>query len=125
MTKTHEIIFAYTRADALADGVLIDVSPMAREAGFIVPVAVTATIWVRCVKVPPDSPAQDEAGRLWDLLNVCRWKIRGVGAGDSRVSFEWPTRNPDGTKGRDAVIVDCGPVDDGKPCLTIMLPEDD
>src|SRR4051794_4558851 len=37
-----EVIFAYTRADALADGVLIDVTDTAKEAGFRIPVAVTA-----------------------------------------------------------------------------------
>ena len=29
-----EVIHVYTRAQALADGVLVDVSPLAREAGF-------------------------------------------------------------------------------------------
>jgi hypothetical protein len=39
------LISRYTRAEAIADGVLIDVSERAREAGFTVPVAVTAAVW--------------------------------------------------------------------------------
>src|SRR5262249_4146387 len=35
------------RADALRDGVLIDVTPTAREAGFRYPVALTAATWRR------------------------------------------------------------------------------
>jgi hypothetical protein len=41
------------RADALRDGVLIDVSTVAREAGIRYPVALTRAVWERCVSVPP------------------------------------------------------------------------
>jgi hypothetical protein len=36
-----DLIHRYTRADALRDGVLVDVSATAREAGFRWPVALT------------------------------------------------------------------------------------
>jgi hypothetical protein len=36
-------------ADALRDGILIDVSPTAREASFKYPVALTAAAWAKCV----------------------------------------------------------------------------
>lgn len=39
------LVHAYTRAQALADGMLVDVSEVAREAGFKVPVALTAAVW--------------------------------------------------------------------------------
>ena len=38
-------ISAYTRAQAIDDGILVDVSDTAREAGFNIPVAVTRTVW--------------------------------------------------------------------------------
>ena len=47
-----DLISSYTRAQAIADGQLIDVSEMAREAGIRYPVALTATVWARCVEVP-------------------------------------------------------------------------
>ncbi|BBL79292.1 hypothetical protein RxyAA322_11460 [Rubrobacter xylanophilus] len=40
-----EPIHTYTRAEALADGVLVDVTETAREAGFRVLVALTRGIW--------------------------------------------------------------------------------
>jgi hypothetical protein len=51
----------------LADGVLVDVSVTAREAGLRWPVALTGAVWERCVAVPPGVVYQDEAGRLWDV----------------------------------------------------------
>ena len=39
------ILSAYTRAQAIEDGFLVDVSDTAREAGFGIPVAVTRSVW--------------------------------------------------------------------------------
>ena len=47
------IIARYTRAQAIEDGVLIDVSKMAKEAGFVIPVAVTDAVWNEYI-VPSD-----------------------------------------------------------------------
>jgi len=54
MTETMAELFGepistYTRRQALDDGVLVDVSEMAREAGFRFPVAVTHAAWEDCV----------------------------------------------------------------------------
>jgi len=43
--EEFEIISLDTRADAIADGFLVDVSDMAKEAGFKWPVAVTRAVW--------------------------------------------------------------------------------
>src|SRR5699024_7951850 len=68
------LIHAHTRAQALADGLLIDASPMARECGFVYPLALTRAAWHDCVHWPSvaseDGPDQDEAGRLWDVLQL-------------------------------------------------------
>ena len=52
MKKDDVVIFSYTRAEAIADGVLIDASELAKQAGFWYPVAVTAGVWAECVAVP-------------------------------------------------------------------------
>ena len=39
------VISIYSRAQAIEDGILVDVSDTAREAGFTIPVAVTRTVW--------------------------------------------------------------------------------
>jgi hypothetical protein len=53
MFENADLIHRYSRDDALRDGVLSDVSATAREAGFRWPVALTRTVWERCVRVPP------------------------------------------------------------------------
>jgi uncharacterized protein DUF6573 len=71
-----EIIYAYTRAQALEDGVLVDVSEMAKEAGIKFAVALTATVYGKYVEVPDGVAGQDETGRLWDIL----WMFRCAAA---------------------------------------------
>ena len=62
------VISSYSRAQAIEDGVLIDVSEMAREAGFKHPVALTSAAWEDCVAWNSDNKKrqtyQDESGRL-------------------------------------------------------------
>ena len=55
-----EVIYAYTRKDALADGVQIDVSEVAREAGPKFPVYLTRAVWENYVRVPDGVRGQDE-----------------------------------------------------------------
>ncbi|MGW9402311.1 DUF6573 family protein, partial [Streptomyces sp. NPDC055642] len=62
-------IHTYTRAQALADGVLVDAGPLAQEAGFRWPVALTQAAHAEAVAWNPEHEAgQDETGRLWDVL---------------------------------------------------------
>jgi len=74
MFRDLEVIFSYTRRQAIEDGVLVDVSKVAKEAGFKIPVAVTSAVWNEIVK--PDEAirgiGQSEEGRLWDVLWMCR-----------------------------------------------------
>jgi hypothetical protein len=70
MFDDADLIHRYTRADAIADGVLVDVTGTAREASIRYPVALTRTVWERCVAVPPGVLFKDEAGRLWDVLSL-------------------------------------------------------
>lgn len=97
------IIASYTRTQALEDGQLIDVTTIAREAGFRFPVAMTRTAWVDCVELTEEddrlsSAQQDQEGRLWDVLwmasrackratgGVCEFELHRVrrGADESR-----------------------------------------
>ena len=38
-----DVIFSYTRKQAIEDGVLVDITEMAKEAGIKYPVAITST----------------------------------------------------------------------------------
>lgn len=62
----NEFIHSYSRKQAIEDGILIDVSQLGREAGFLVPVAITVGLYTEYIKT--DLPDQDETGRLWDTL---------------------------------------------------------
>lgn len=70
------VIYEYTRKQAIEGGVLIDVTDLAREAGFKYPVAVTAAVWGEYVAVPDACPWQDQNGRLWDLLWMFLYAIK-------------------------------------------------
>ena len=71
-----EVIYAYTRKQAIADGVQVEVTKTAQEAGIRFPVFITRTAFDAYVTVPPDATGQDEAGRLWDVVWMLRFAIR-------------------------------------------------
>src|SRR5512135_1118822 len=121
------VIFSYTRAQAIADGVLVDVSKLAKEAGFRFPVAVTAGVWAACVAVPPGVDGQDETGRLWDVLNVLRFAIARQRKDGERVDFAVHVRNDnrEGDPPQVKLYALCGPGDDAEPVITVMLPHED
>jgi len=87
-----DVISVYTRAQALADGVLIDAGPMAYEAGFRWPVAITAGAWADCVAwSDTDSERQthqDQSGRLWDMLFMAAYAARTNANAGSELLFE-------------------------------------
>jgi hypothetical protein len=120
-----DLIHVYTRADALRDGVLLDVSTTAREAGIRWPVALTCAAWERCVTVPTGVECQDEAGRLWDVL----WMLRcAIGRSDGcEIRFAVHVRN-DNREGIPRLVqlkALSGPGDEGEPVITVMLPDED
>jgi hypothetical protein len=127
MTSSTPILFTYTRRQAIADGVLIDVSGPATEAGFKFPVAVTAAAWAQCVAVPPGVRFQDEPGRLWDVLTMLRFAVRKSQNAGAEVRFRLHVRNDnrDGTPPLVELKAVCGPDDDGAPCVTVMQPDED
>jgi hypothetical protein len=60
----QELIYCYLRKQALEDGIQVNVSETAKEAGIRYPVFITRTVYERCVAVPDGVSEQDEAGRL-------------------------------------------------------------
>ncbi len=122
-----EVIHAYTRAQAIEDGFLVDVSATAREAGIRYPVALTRAAFERCVAVPPHIQAQDESGRLWDVLWMCRTFMARI-TGD-RGKFQLYVRNHNRPRLTRSDLVTlkaiCGPGDTAAPVITIMLPHED
>ena len=125
MFEDADLIYSYTRADAIRDGVLIDVSTVAREAGLKCPVALTRAAWERCVAVPPGVLCQDEAGRLWDVLWLLACAARRGGGPEVRFGVHVRNDNRERTPPLVRLKALCGPGDQGEPVLTVMLPEED
>jgi len=127
-----QVISVYTRAQALADGVLIDAGPMAREAGFRWPVAVTAAAWEDCVAWSEcDSDRQthqDQSGRLWDVLFRAAYAARANAATGSELRFEL-YRVPRDGRSTEAELTTLklmvSPGDNAEPVMTILLPNED
>jgi hypothetical protein len=89
-----DLIHSYSRAEAIADGVLVDISSVAREAGIRYPIALTRTVWEQYVKVPSGVAGQDEPGRLWDIVWMLGCAIGG-GNGGAVLMFALHVRNDD------------------------------
>ena len=126
------VISVYTRAQAIGDGILVDVSDTAREAGFSIPVAVTRAVWERLVALPEGYLGfQDESGRLWDLLWMARHHALRA-SGSDRVKMcvlvrdiRKDLRDSNRPPRRHFPIVAIGAGDAGEPVVTIMFAEDD
>src|SRR5580698_1754908 len=88
-----QVIYAYTRAQAVADGFQVEVTKTAQEAGIRFPVFLTRTVYDGYVTVPEGVTGQDEAGRLWDIVWMLRFAIRKTPAGQVRLPFAVYVRN--------------------------------
>ena len=120
------IIFSYTRAQAIADGVLIDVTAQAAEVGFKVHTVVTDHLYGDYI-VPPaglEGEGQSVEGRLHDLLFRTLLAAKAIKVSD-RAEFDVLFLMSPGRWDTVHVVAVIGPGDQGEPVLTIMLPEDD
>jgi uncharacterized protein DUF6573 len=126
MLEEADLIHSYSRVDAIRDGVLIDVSTTARQAGILWPVALTSAAWGRCVSVPPGVECQDEAGRLWDVVCLLACAIRRS-AGGAEVRFGVHVRNDNKERTPPLVRLKalCGPGGNGEPVVTVMMLDED
>lgn len=133
-----EVISRYTRADAIADGQLVEVDSfeeasifepgIALEAGYVNPVAMTASVAADIRDIPPSKSWQDEKGRLWDMLWVGRVYLKGLfetaarqGSAETLYHFHMDV----GRKKLYTVKLHLGLGDQGEPVLTFLRPEED
>ena len=122
------VIYSYTRKQAVADGVQVEVTKTAQEAGIKFPVFITRTVFDAYVAVPPDVTGQDEAGRLWDICWMLRFAILRSKSGSDRVPVALYVKQADNRPARLVkLIAQCGPLDmdDPQPAITVMMPDED
>jgi hypothetical protein len=141
----YDMIDSYTRAQAIEDGVLVDVGTIAQEIGYRVPIAITAELWGMISTLPEGSPDSLD-GRLWDLLFLGMSAIRRASSKNydaSSKNYDASSKNYDASsKSQEilykffldegnvrnnivAVKMHIGSGDNGEPAITIMLPHED
>ncbi|MDN5696548.1 MAG: hypothetical protein L0G70_01085, partial [Rubrobacter sp.] len=123
-----EVIHSYTRAEALEDGVLVDVSQTASEAGFVFPVALTAGVWADVNDIPESKQGiQDVDGRLWDLLFSAaqRCKKSSGKRSDEEDGLPFDLIMHVGEAPYYHAKVHLGPGDEMEPVITILGPDED
>lgn len=118
-------IYNYTRKQAIEDGVLVDVTETAREAGFRFPVAVTANVWYDYIVPPEDGGGQSIEGRLWDTLVLAFIAIKGKRTDSDRLRYRvWYLMKGNRLEEKELKMV-IGPGDNMEPVITIMQPNED
>jgi hypothetical protein len=124
------VIYAYTRSQALADGVLVDVTETAKEVGFKLTVAITEALHNRLTPTKADTGiGQDYDGRLWDVLWIAAFTIKLADRGTDTVTFTIALQEVDAKNGQPQNIdlrlrAIWGPGDEEEPVITIGFPED-
>jgi hypothetical protein len=127
-----DFIHTYTRAEALQDGVLIDVSKMAKEAGHPFPTAITHRLHERIIPTEAEKQrlGQSYDGRLWDVLRLAFMAVALKGSLDNlHIPFRMKIheeRNRRPKHNTIALIFDLSPGDGGlnDPVVTIGFPSD-
>jgi hypothetical protein len=112
-----DVISVYTRAQAIADGVLIDLSehPDAQKC-YKHPVAFTNPLWCEITR----GAGQDETtrdARIWDILYMSTAGTAKIEGSDSFFPVIVGSRTL-------KLRANCGPGDDWKPVITIGFPAD-
>ncbi len=107
----------------------MDVTQTAREAGFKVPVALTANVWADVREIPASKKGiQDQDGRLWDLLYMGRLAAgRASNLDRHTITYDLHMDTGEGRARRRVyrVKLHIGPGDAGEPVVTLMRPEED
>ena len=123
----ENIIYAYTRKQAVEDGEQVDVSTTAAEAGIRFPVFLTRRVFDAYVTVPPNVTGQDEDGRLWDILWMLRSAIKSGRSDGDRIAYSLYVRNDNRRPRLVQLVAVCGAHDMDAPesAITVMMPGED
>ena len=119
MFEEADLIHSYSRAEALADGVLVDVSALARSWGFRYPMAVTARVYAAVTEgLTSEAAKQEQLARMLEALHAA---IRRALPDGDNVAFTVALPPPQSL----ALWSRIGPGDTPDPVITIMLPDED
>lgn len=125
-----DVIHTYTREDALEDGVLIDVTEMAKEANFVIPVAITQALHARLQPNEIEKGfGQSYEGRLWDVLYMASLAATKAKDGQNHAHFKFllaEGNNEEKTLAKNEIelLMVIGPGDNFEPVITIGFSSD-
>ncbi len=119
------VIYSYSRAQAIADGVLVDVTETATAAQFKVPVAMTAALWERCIAIPAGVSRKPERDLLWRLLYRVHLAVQLGDRSSSRLAVEFDVPDRKGKVERVQFVAAMGEGDKGEAVMTLMFPTED
>jgi hypothetical protein len=121
------VIYAYTRKQAIEDGYQVlltdDYAKLARQAGWKYPVYLTRGVWDLIEQaIEAKKQCNDMSGVLWDVLFMARF---GQDITQDTRAFTVIITGC-GRKRNHLLYIQVGPtdIDDPRPAITIMLPED-
>jgi hypothetical protein len=123
-----EVLSTYSRAQAIEDGVLVDLckgelGDLVKEAGFKIPVACTAEVFADCINLTDAATraGNDIRGRLWDVLWMLKMAIRTSRSTD-RINFTVRVVRERVRPTPTQLVAVCGPGDNLEPVITICYP---
>lgn len=127
------VIHSYSRAEAIDDGVLVEVPEIAsRAAGFKVPTAMTATAWGSTVGFGTDlaellmkATAVLAAAMMEYRQSEHRARMGLAEPVGDRLAFAYDAEREDGGVDVVQLVMVIGPGDEGEPVGTVMLPGED
>ncbi len=118
-----DIVSKYSRADAIKDGTLADVTEQAKDCGFTVPVAITDTVHNTIEQAVRNDSTNDYAGILHDILTMAFYTVRRAPRGITAALMTVAIRGLSARKNIQLKIM-IGPGDNAEPVITISFPEE-
>lgn len=121
------VVPVYSRSQAIADGMLIDASPLAREIGFKDAVALTRQVYTDCVAdCRVDSTGDVENTHLLNVLLPAVWALRAQSHRRlSEIEFTAHRVSPGNHERSVDLKIIAGPGDRGETVLTILSVDED
>jgi len=116
-----DVIHAYSRAEAIRDGVLVDLTALFPKDTSCLkyPVACTASVW-NMIETGCERTGENPGGYVWDLCWLAKYTGKRLDPTTKLFKFSVPCPG----RARTYKIV-CGPGDDLEPVFTIMFPNED
>lgn len=116
--ENDNLIFAYTRAQAIEDGVLNDVTELTKAVGILIPTAIACNCWAEAVG--SDDPEEFQQ-RIYELISAVHIEIeKQKDIRSDTLQFAYLIEREGEEPTELDVFVNIGPGDNMEPVLTVM-----